>query len=185
MELPDGIETDIINYLCLELGEDPHSDAALKVNDLVYEGVNDVDGIRAHCWGFPTMHEDMWVTVVVEDGSISFGMAQKPKDKKGDPYATLFLNVSGKKPQKHRVKLMQHDDMQLATTPEPSVRFGLGNDGCIEVYSEVSFLTRPPLVALSINCGNQRQYIKARAGIAMSFQVDEETTVYLSIGDLD
>jgi hypothetical protein len=63
MVLPDDIESQIVEYLHLEYGEDSSSPNALKIEELVYEGVFDIEGMNVHYWKYPTHGQNCWVIV--------------------------------------------------------------------------------------------------------------------------
>ncbi len=51
MELPDGIEQEILEYLHLEHGEDRNDPTSLKLEKIIYDGLYEVTGgiFQASC----------------------------------------------------------------------------------------------------------------------------------------
>jgi hypothetical protein len=69
---PDGLETQIADYLAREFGE--HGPGRIRAADLRALGERVVDGVPMRVWAFPTSRGEMWATVEPMGDSFSIGM---------------------------------------------------------------------------------------------------------------
>jgi len=184
MELPEDIEHQIIEYLCLEYGEQVGSQTAPVSEDLKYDGIHEVNGIDSHCWSYPTLHNDMWVIAFILDNELHLGMDRKPKELREDPYKNLIIRVEGQLDKVHKVPLEMNDEHQVASSKAPKTLIDIGNRKNIGVHAEVCFTPNPCQVSLSILFEGKRWYLQSRVGLSGYVDLDSETRVYLTMGDI-
>ena len=74
MNLPQDIDSQVLEYWLLEFEEDSDDPDALKISELKYEGAFDVSGVVTHFWWFPCTSEQCWATVEIWKDTYCIGM---------------------------------------------------------------------------------------------------------------
>ena len=70
----------IVDYLCLEYGEDPNKPESLKKSDLKYVGEYMYDGNPTYFWWYPSRDGQSWATVYLMAGVECIGMTTTSPD---------------------------------------------------------------------------------------------------------
>ena len=183
MELPDDIEQQILEYLHLEYGESPEDEDALKLSELRYEGIHEMEGVPTHCWSFPSTSDEMWATVEPHEDTYCIGMSRKPKALREKPYSSLLLNISGKTSQKFRIPYIKNEEYRVSSF-ENHFDITLADGRKLSVYSEIYFMPNPAQAMLSISMGDQELTMKFGVGVELTLALDSDTEVYAKVGDL-
>jgi hypothetical protein len=84
MNLPEDIDSQVLEYLLLEFGEDADDADALKISELEYKGAFDVSGVVTHFWWFPCTSEQCWATVEIWKDTYCIGMTTEPPPNDAD-----------------------------------------------------------------------------------------------------
>ena len=74
MELPQNIRKEILDYLHLEYGESSGGTGALAIDDIEYEGLFEIGGIRTHYFRYKTTRGHEWATVEPYGDSYCLGI---------------------------------------------------------------------------------------------------------------
>lgn len=179
--LPKNIKQKVLDYLLLEYDEGTnHGD--LQLNDLTYEGEKMVDALKCHCWGFPSLRSDMWVTLVVDiDGEMHFSIATKPSN--DGVYNRLFIEVDGIKAHKESFEYIYEQDSNLSCVDDRELK--IHGAGSIRVSSEIYFTPSPPQISITLVYEGKEYRMQGGVGLFVSFPLDGDREVHVEVGDLD
>lgn len=183
MKLPRGIEKELLDYLNREYGETRGHRGALKLEDLVYAGEFEHEGLPTHFWSVGRRKE-LWATVAPHGKSYGLGTTtQAPTPRpKGDPYGFLRLEDAtgavdldiplqrlGKRftglPDYHHVKLPRGEKVGVLA----------------EVHADQS----PVLVVVSVEEGEKCLYARAYIGVDLVYTTNKGNELSLSLGPIE
>ncbi|SMC29924.1 hypothetical protein SAMN02745857_04267 [Andreprevotia lacus DSM 23236] len=159
MQLPAGIEQELVDYLHLEQGEDAADPNATRVEDLRYEGLFEVDGVPTHFWRVGPGNEN-WVTVEPRGYAYCIGStsATPLPVRKADYYKTLQVTELRNGTQ-HRFALEHHGggDYELADeTP-----LTLSNGSVLLLYATANSQSAPPMLFLHLTEGDKEYHVSS------------------------
>jgi len=182
MELPDGIEKEILEYLHLEYGEDPSDDASLKLEDIVYEGLYDVSGIPTHYWRYAPEGKRRWATVEPFGDSYAIGMTTNTPTPivKGDLYKTVEIEAIDDSGFSQSLPLESWGEGSYGFSDYKEISIPGGEK--LQILAEAHSNSAPPSVTLSIKEADVDIYIRGSVGLALSYKTKGGITLVLSVG---
>ncbi len=182
MELPEGIEKEILEYLHLEWGQSPYSPNSIKLKDLEYEGVYDVAGVLTHYWKYGTSNNRRWATVEPFGDSYAISMTSNtPKPvSKSDLYMSIEIDSDDYGGYRETIELERwskgcfglddYTDLQL---PDGEV---------IKILVETSTDRSPPSTTIGIREEGKEVYVRGSVGLAMSYKTIGGKRIFLTVG---
>ena len=180
MDIPQGIEKEIVSYIRLECGEKDSDPNALQESDLVYEGEFEIEGIPTHYWRCGS-ESRTWATVEPFGDSYCLGMTSSSPIpvKKSNLYRFLKLeDLSGGVSESIPLEAFGEGAMGLPNYQEIT----LGKGETIAVLAEAQTYSAPPAVTISIRERQREVYIRASIGVALSYSTFDGNEILLSIG---
>ena len=182
MDIPEGIEKQILEYLHIEYGEDPNDDSSLKLQDIVYEDLYDIYGVPTHYWRYAPKGKRRWATVEPFGDSYVFGMTNKTPVPlaKSDLYKSLEIYSLGDQSLVASIPLEDWGSGCYGLSDYKMIR--ISSEEEIRVLTEVGAYTTPTSVTLSIEEEGRNIYIRGSIGLALSYTTSSGTKLSLTIG---
>jgi hypothetical protein len=183
MKLPQGIETELLEYLHLEFGETAGSKGALKPEDLAYEGEAVVDGVPTHYWRVGR-RKKLWATVAPVDDSYCLSTTTVPPvpQPKEDPYRFLRVEDSTGEIDLD-IPLQELGEKASGLPSYHEIR--LPRREKVGVLAEVNAGESPVFVEVSIEEGDKCVYVKAYVAIHLVYTTAKGNDLTVSIGPIE
>lgn len=181
MDIPEGIEKDIVSYIRMECGEDPSDPRTLKESDLTYEGEFEIQGVPTHYWRCGK-DSRLWATIEPYGDSYCMSMtSSSPKPiLKSELYSHLKIeDFSGEFSE--RIPLPSLGKSGSVGLPDYK-EITLPSGEIVAVLAEAHPQGAPPSVTVSIQDAAKDIYIRASVGIALSYTTSGGNELLLSIG---
>lgn len=181
MDLPDGIEKEVLDYLHLEYSEDANDPSSLKLEEISYDGVYDVSGVPTHYFKYASSSGLNWATVQPYGGSYLIGMTSsspKPISKTRIYRFVRIESADGRFEQK--IKLESWGSGCYGFSNYKSI--DMDNDTTLKLLVEVSSHSNPTGVTLAIKEGGNDIYIRGSVGISMSYKSNSCKEIYITVG---
>lgn len=181
MELPDNIETEILEYLHLEYGEDPNDPSSLKLDEITYDGLYDVSGVPVHYFKYASRSGRSWATVEPFGDSYVIGMTtNSPKPlKKSQIYNHLEIE-NPESSFSESLELESWGDGCYGFSDYKEIK--LPNGSSFKLLAEVSSHSTPVGVTISIIEGENDIYIRGSVGLSLSYESTNFGTLFITLG---
>lgn len=178
MDLPVGIEQEILEYLHLEYGEDANDPSSLKLEDIQYDGLFDVAGTPTHYFKYG---ERKWATIEPFGDSYVIGMTTRtpaPITKK-DLYKSLRISFPDGTPSFY-IDLESRGNGCFGFSGYREVT--LPSNTTIRVLVEVVSHFSPTAVTIAIEEGENDVYVRGSVGLTLSYKTSSCETIFLTVG---
>jgi len=185
MALPEGIESEVLEYLHLEYGEDSSDPSALKIGDIEYQGEFAVAGTPTHFFGYPTSSGQEWVTVEVLEDSHVLGISLTGPKNLTIP-SNLYKDVKIWIPEYETdmtISLENFGEGGYGFPDYKSVELPGGNsiDLLVEAYTDHS----PTSVTIGVKDGENELYVGGYVGLSVSIETKQVGYITINVGYID
>lgn len=181
MELPDGIEKEILEYLHLEYGEDPNDSSSLKLDEISYDGLYEVAGVQTHYFKYVSSSGLNWATVQPYGDSYLIGMtSSNPKPiSKNRIYRSVRVESSdGRFDQKIKLESWGNGCYGFSNYKNLTIN----EDTTLKLLVEVSSHFNPTGVTVAIKEDGNDIYIRGSVGISMSYKSNSCKEIFITVG---
>lgn len=181
MDLPKNIESEVLDYLHLEFGETKSELDALKIVDLKYEGIHEIEGVSHHCWSFPSTTNNTWATVKISGQSYSIGIVESPSATKEITYDYLYVDIWEAKSNIIKVPLTYDEENKISYT-ENDFAYSLVDGDALTISCEILRTYIPHRFSVSITHNERTIEMHGEVKGVLDYDINETTGVKVIVG---
>ncbi len=181
MELPADIQKQILDYLHLEYGEDASDPSSLKLSEISYDGLHEINGVPTHFFKYESRSGRNWATVEPHGDSYLIGMTSRsptPLTKK-ELYKTVHVESSEYEFSK-RYELEEWGGGCYGFSDYREIQ--LPGKRQFKLLVEVTAHSFPTGVTVSIIEGDIDIYVRGSVGLAISYESKTIGSLCITVG---